>query len=257
MHGNQIFQQDERSLTSRRGLDLDQSGKHAGNLHHGEDGLPPGHALALFVQKDGQIQTAIAQRREGVALIHRKRREHRPHVASEANLQGGSLFLRKIVRPDKEDSGLAGQFGRDIAAPILVEGSHHVVRAGADAGQLFDRRHAIGVDVHHTARHQLLEARNADHEELVEIARHDGLEFQPLGQLNRGIACLFQDARIELQPRQFAVKECPWLVVGRLHSHLRLVFAGRAGSQGWVLWCSIQPVSCDNSATTSHAPGVP
>jgi hypothetical protein len=93
------------------GLDLDQAGQHTGNLHHGEDGLPAGHALALFVQKNGQVQAAIAQRRKRMPLIHGQRREHRPHVARETNLQGGLLLVGEIAWPDQTMPALLASFG--------------------------------------------------------------------------------------------------------------------------------------------------
>ena len=69
-----------------------------------------------------------------------------------------------------------------------------------DARQLLGGQHAIGVNVVDPARHQLLEPRDADHEELVEIVGDDGLELQPFGQLNRAVTRLLQHARVELQP---------------------------------------------------------
>ena len=169
-------------------------------------------------------------------LIHGEWCEHGPYVAGKTNLQSGPLLLGEIAWPDKDDARLASQLRRDVAAPILVQRSHHVVRTGTYASQLLDGRHAVGIDVHHAARHQLLESRHANHEELVEIAADDGLELQPLGELNCCVTRLFENASVELEPGQLAVKKSAWLVVGLLGNHWRLLFARRPWSQGCVLW---------------------
>ena len=52
---------------------------------------------------------------------------------------------------------------------------------------------------------QLLEARDADLEELIEVARGDGQEAQPLEQRHGFIERLGQHALVELQQRQLAV----------------------------------------------------
>ena len=52
----------------------------------------------------------------------------------------------------------------------------------------------------------LAQAGDADLEELVEVAREDGQELDPLEQRVALVARLVQDAGVELEPRQLAVE---------------------------------------------------
>ena len=49
----------------------------------------------------------------------------------------------------------------------------------------------------------LLEARDADHEELVEVGAVDRDELQPLEQRVALVERFFEDAIVELEPREF------------------------------------------------------
>jgi hypothetical protein len=51
-------------------------------------------------------------------------------------------------------------------------------------------------------RELLLQARHADHEELVEVRRDDGEELHPLQQRHRGVGRLVEHALVELKPRE-------------------------------------------------------
>jgi hypothetical protein len=221
----------KRSLAFSGMFDLDQAIQDARDLHDGKNGLPASHALPFLVQEDGKVQTAVAQRREWMSLVHGKRREDRPHISSEANFQSASLFLAEVARAHKNDASLAGQLWRNLAPPILIERLHHVVRALANPGQLLGWQHAIGIHVVNPTRHQLFEPCNADHKEFVEIARDDGLELQPLGELDRGVARLFQNPCVEFQPRELTVEKGARLVVAVLINRFRLFFIRGAGSQ--------------------------
>ena len=59
---------------------------------------------------------------------------------------------------------------------------------------------------------QLLQARDADLEELVEVARGDAEELQPLEQRHGLVERLREHALVELEQRQLAVD----VVIGRL-----------------------------------------
>ncbi len=74
-----------------------------------------------------------------------------------------------------------------------------------NGAELIGNRHRIRRELRGTQLVQLLQSRHADLEELIEVARGDAQEFQPLQQRNRLIERLRQDALIELQERQFPV----------------------------------------------------
>ncbi len=56
-----------------------------------------------------------------------------------------------------------------------------------------------------TDLHALLEARDADLEELVEVGAADAQEAQPLEQRHVGIACLLEYPPVELEQAEFAI----------------------------------------------------
>ncbi|CAB4877551.1 unannotated protein [freshwater metagenome] len=52
-----------------------------------------------------------------------------------------------------------------------------------------------------------LQARDADHEEFVEVVGKDGKKVHPLKKRNRFVLREFEDTAVEGEPRQFAVKK--------------------------------------------------
>ena len=102
---------------------------------------------------------------------------------------------------------------------FLFQGRQQFARAGsgtasaniwrtdlADAVELLARRHAVGPGADGDARlHLLLQAADADHEELVEVGREDGQELEPFQQRHRRVLRFLQHPAIELQPAQLAI----------------------------------------------------
>ena len=91
-----------------------------------------------------------------------------------------------------------------------VERDPRVVRrqlehALADRGELVLGGPAVGRQRGLARLDLLAQAGDADLEELVEVAREDREELDPLEQRVALVACLVQHARVEFQPRQLAI----------------------------------------------------
>src|SRR5262249_60814154 len=71
--------------------------------------------------------------------------------------------------------------------------------------ELLGDRHAVGGELTATELLQLLEARDPDLEELVQVAAGDAQKLQPLEQRHRFIECLIENALVELEKRQFPI----------------------------------------------------
>src|SRR5439155_5858635 len=61
----------------------------------------------------------------------------------------------------------------------------------------------------------VLQSRHPDHEELVEVRRHDDGELQPVQQRGGGVHRFFEHAAVELQPGQLPVDEELGLLLAR------------------------------------------
>ena len=90
-------------------------------------------------------------------------------------------------------------------APLLVGGE---VRDGdADPGELLGRGEPVLRQRRDAGAHLPDEARDADHEELVEVVGRDRQEAQLLEQRMVAVLGLLEDAAVELEPGQLAVDE--------------------------------------------------
>ena len=135
-----------------------------------------------------------------------ERREHRPDLAREERGQVRLLLGRQIGAADASDPD-AREPGLDVVAPGAVKIRHHRVRARADGGELLGRRQPVGRRLGDVARELLLEAGDADHEELVEVRRDDGDELEALGQRHGRVERLFEHAFVESEPGELPVDE--------------------------------------------------
>ena len=76
----------------------------------------------------------------------------------------------------------------------------------ADRAELLDLVEAVGRVAAHAGRELLLQARDADLEELVEVRAEDREELRPLEQRSVGVLGEREHARVEVEPRQLAVE---------------------------------------------------
>jgi hypothetical protein len=136
------------------------------------DRLAARDLLLLAVQEDGQVEAAVAQHGEGVPRVDRQRRQHGPHLAREVAGEVRLLLGRELAGAQELQAG-ALQPRRHLLAPDAVLLGHHRVGAGADRRQLLGGREAVGGRLGDVPRELLLEPRDPDHEELVQVRSDD------------------------------------------------------------------------------------
>ena len=168
--------------------------------------LDPGEALALIpvVDDHRQVQAQVRHVGKRVARIERERRQDGEDVALEVGPQLALLLGRKgVVRDDLDP--LVAELRQQVFAPTIVEAPAFPLEVGADAGQLLGRRHAVRRRLERAPLQLPAQTRDADHEELVQVAAVDRQELDPLEQRVPRVARLLQHPAVEPQPAQLAV----------------------------------------------------
>ena len=139
--------------------------------------------------------------------IDRDRRKDRKDLVVEALVEFGESLGGEIVGLDEHDARF-GKPGEEAGKALRLH-AHQFVNAFSDSRELLADGHPVRSNLVHLARDLLLEPGHANHEELVEIARHDRVELQPLEQRHGLVVGLGQDSSIELEPRELAIEiEC-------------------------------------------------
>jgi len=154
------------ALRHRQREEARQNHRH---LHHREQILPLARApaaAALLAQEHGDVERLVAQVRERVAGIDGERREGGEDRLPEVSARRRRLLRREVLRRDEVDAG-APELAEELLAPGPVLHVDERVRPRRDGGELLVREEPIGGDVPHRARDLLLQAGDADHEELV------------------------------------------------------------------------------------------
>ena len=158
------------------------------------------------LQRDGQVERLVQQVRERVA------------GSMASGVSTGKISRRNSSRRCLRSSSVRSLGAADDDA-LSLQGRQHLVDAGtrycsatssrtrlARSCRAARGRHPVGPGADRDAGlHLLLQAADADHEELVEVRAEDGEELEPFQQRHGRVLRLFQDAAVELQPAQLAV----------------------------------------------------
>ena len=176
-----------------------QPRQHLGNLDPGE-----ALALASVLDHDRQVQAEVRDVGEGMARVERQRRQHGEDVALEVRPQLPLLLRREVVVGDDRDPFLL-ELGQQVVVPAAVDEPAFALEMGTDARQLLGRRHPVGRRLQCAAFELPHQARDANHEELVQVAAVDRQELDPLEQGMPGIARLLENPAVELEPAQLPV----------------------------------------------------
>ena len=195
--------------------------------------LDAGEALPLVpvVDHHGQVQAQVGDVGEGMAGIEGERRQDREDLALEVSTQLAPLLHGKVVVGNDLDPGVP-ELRQQIVVPAAIDEFPLGLQVRTDAGQLLGRRHAVRRRLQRAPFELPHQAGDADHEELVQVTAVDRQELDPLKQGMPGIACLFLDPAVELQPTQFTVDVVlgqARFKYGRLDSGLRLRFRFHVG----------------------------
>ena len=155
-------------------------------------------------QLDDEVQALVHQQRERVSRVQADRRHDRRDLLAEVATHPG-LDLGGPLPAANETDLLLGQFGqqhimedRVLAGDLLM---HHL----ANARQRLVRLQAVGAGLLAGEVDLLLQAGNADLEELVQVAGEDQQELQTLQQRVGLVQRHVQHADVELQLGQLAV----------------------------------------------------
>ena len=191
--GDDLLEQDVGVLAH-----LDQARQHRRHLDPGEAAL----AGLGVAHGHRQRQREVADVGERVARVDRQGRQDGEDLVKEAPPQLEAPFLSLGVRDDADvvglelgmDAGEGRRMRRDERQDLVADGVQ-----GLGGGQ------AVGGRIGAAGGQLLLQAGDADLEELVEVVGEDGQEARPFQQRVADVGRLEEDARVELQPRQLAV----------------------------------------------------
>ncbi len=158
---------------------------------------------------DDEVQALVLDLRERPRRVERERRQHRLDLEREVALERSGLGARCALRLQQVDAGLVERRRQLVVEDLVLLGDQ---RAGArvDLVELLADRAAVRAVGEHAALLALLQRRDADLEELVEVGRADCEEAQPLEQRHGRVARQVQHALVELEEGEFPV----YVVVG-------------------------------------------
>jgi hypothetical protein len=160
--------------------------------------------VGLADKIEQQRQAEVRNERKRVRRVQRLRGEDREDLGEEMFLQPCLHIGAQRLGIDHLDAAFLEVAVQDMPHPLLL--AHQLVRFHRDRRELLRRGQAIGGAQVHIVELLPLEARHADHEELVQIVAADREEAQPFQQRMRRIARFLQHAPVERQPAQFAVE---------------------------------------------------
>ena len=174
----------------------------ARRLDHRKSAVAPEAILAF--DDDGEIQALVQHLGERARGIQRQGAQHRLHFAAE--ILGQPLRLRVGPRVRREENhAVPRELRHQHVVEQLVLLIDQARGARADRLQLLGDRQSVRAALHRAGLQQLLEARDPDLEEFVEIGAGDAQESHPLEQRNGGVLGLLEHALIEFEERQFAI----------------------------------------------------
>ena len=154
---------------------------------------------------DGQRQREVREERERVPRIDGQRREDGedrapevlPRRATRVGVEALPLADVQAPRRERRDQILGEQLRRRLA--LLAD-------EVADARELVARRQPVGGRVDDVGLELIVQPRDADHEELVEVRRVDREELHALEERPPRALRLGQHAPVEGEPRQLAIE---------------------------------------------------
>ena len=185
--------------TNSTGLDLEQARQHRRDLDAGEALL----AADRVAQADGDREAERADVRERMARIDGERCEDREDLVVEPLAERGVVLRDGAVIDDVD------LLARQLALQPSVD--RRLLRdelqdPRPDRGKLVGRRATVGGDRRGGRLPLASKARDAHLEELVQVAREDGQELDPLEQRIAIVAGLVQDPRVELEPGELTIE---------------------------------------------------
>ena len=160
----------------------------------------------LAAQADDEIEALVLDSGEGPRRIQAQRTQHRLDLVLEKAFQP---FLRGGApgRAPLQGNRLFMQRGQQHFIQTAVLLAAQPQRALMNGRELLLQGQGVGRELARAQLQQLLQARDPDLEEFIQVAGGDAQEAQPLQQRHRLVECLGQNPLIELEKRQLAVDE--------------------------------------------------
>jgi hypothetical protein len=196
--GDQVLERHERLAVA----DRHEARQHLLRHLHARERLQPADRVA---HDDAEREREVGDVGERPSQPDRQRRQDREDLAAEALVERRSLLVRDVADADDPDPVL-GQLGpqlavehRALAGDVLAHRLPDRVDRLARRAPVLQRRLDPGVDL-------VVQARDADHEELVEVGGDDRAELHALEQRDALVLGQLEHALVELEPRQLAVE---------------------------------------------------
>src|SRR6266851_935592 len=193
-----VLERDESGVVSKR----DEARQHRRHLDAGEAMLP----TLRIPDRNRKVEREVGDVRERMARVYGQRRQHWEDLLPEDRVELRQLLLAHLVAANNGDARSAE--GRDDAR--VVEPGLPLDESfdpAADGLQLLQRLYSGRGRHRDGCQHLLLEAGDADLEEVVQVLAEDGEEPHPLEQGQIGVLGHGQDALVEVQPGQLPVQE--------------------------------------------------
>ncbi|MNI35857.1 hypothetical protein D3C73_898940 [compost metagenome] len=153
---------------------------------------------------DDEVQALVHQQGERVRRVEADRGDDRCDLVAEIAAHPGLELGRPIAATDEADLMLLQLRQQNVVEDRVLTVDVTVYQF-ADARQRLMRLQTIGARLFTGEGDLLLQAGNANFEELVQVAGEDQQKLQPLQQWVGLVQRLLQHADVELQLRQFAV----------------------------------------------------
>ena len=199
-----VLEEHERGAAVGKGRrELDEAGEHRRQLDARE------LRASLVLDRDREVLAAVGDVRERMPGVERQRRQDGRDLALEVAREVRRQILRVVGRLEEPDA-VRGQLRPQRVGPALGLLVEHLPRAGADERELLLGRQSVGRDVLAVRAQLLLQRRDANHEELVEVRADDGEELDALEDRVPPVARLVEHALVERQPAELAVDIERW-----------------------------------------------
>ena len=172
--GDQVLERDERAPVA----DRHEARQHLLRHLHAREGLDPADRVA---DDDAERQREVGDVGERPPEADRQRRQHREDLAAEALVERLALLRADLVDADDADAVLGQRRAqvavehRRLALEVLAHRRADQLDRLARRAPVLQRRLDPGVDL-------VVQARDADHEELVEVRGGDRAELHALQQ---------------------------------------------------------------------------
>ena len=182
----------------------DDARQHARRLHDRGARIAPERVAAF--ELDREIEALVEDARERVRRVEPDGRQHRHHFAEEV-VADPFLLRRRPLGAAQEADLLLRERGEDLVVQqpvLLLDDALHLRR---DLPERLQRREPVRSRRDRAHLDLLLQPRDADLEELVQVGGDDAQEAQALEQRHRAVLGLREDAAIEFEDLQLAVEE--------------------------------------------------